>query len=124
MSPAVQVLTVVIAIGALVLVLALVRTRRLKERYAVTWIVVAVGMVILAVARPLLDRLSDALGIESGTTTVFLVAILVILGIQLQLSMSLSRLDERMRDLVEHVGLESGVRAPGLEASDEGQDET
>jgi hypothetical protein len=105
MSVAAQVLTIVIALAALFLVLFLVRRRKLKERFAVTWLVVGVGMVVLALARPLLDRLSTALGIQSGTTTVFLIAVLVILGIQLQLSVSVSRLEERLRDLAEFVAL-------------------
>jgi hypothetical protein len=105
MSPAVSVLTIVISISAVVLVLVLVRRQRLKERFAVTWLVVTSGMVLLAVFRPLLDRLSDELGIQSGTTTVFLLAVLVILGVQLQLSVAVSRLEERLRDLAEAVAL-------------------
>ncbi len=105
MSPAVSALTILISIAAVVLVLVLVRRQRLKERFAVTWLVVTSGMVLLAVFRPLLDRLSDELGIQSGTTTVFLLAVLVILGVQLQLSVAVSRLEERVRDLAEAVAL-------------------
>ena len=105
MSVAAQVLTIIIALGGFFLVLFLVRRRKLKERFAVTWLIVGVGMVVLALARPLLDRLSTALGIQSGTTTLFLIAVLVILGIQLQLSVSVSRLEERLRDLAEFVAL-------------------
>ena len=108
MSPAVAALTIAIAVAALVIVLVLVRRQRLKERYAAIWLLVASGMVVLAVFRPLLDRLSDALGIQSGTTTVFLLAVLVILAVQLQLSMSLSTLEEKVRDLAEAVALSTG----------------
>lgn len=105
MSAIAQVLTIVIALSGFVLVLVLVRRRMLKERFAVTWLVVGVGMIVLALARPLLDRLSESLGIQSGTTTVFLIAVLVILGIQLQLSVSVSRIEERIRDLAEAFAL-------------------
>ena len=131
MSVAAQVLTIVIALGGFFLVLFLVRRRKLKERFAVTWLSVGVGMGVLALARPLLDRLSTALGIQSGTTTVFLIAVLVILGIQLQLSVSVSRIEERLRDLAEFVALgetrrpetgSSGVEAaPPVEEGDEGE---
>jgi hypothetical protein len=125
MSPAVAALTIAIAFGALVLVIVLVRRGKLKERFAITWIVIAVGMVLLAVFRPLLDRLSDALGIQSGTTTVFLIAVLVILGVQLQLSVSVSRLEEKLRDLAEAVALGSAGRpAAPVEDADEGKDHT
>jgi hypothetical protein len=126
MSLIAQILTIVIALGGFALVLVLVRRRQLKERFAVTWLVVGVGMIVLALARPLLDRLSEWLGIQSGTTTVFLIAVLVILGIQLQLSVAVSRIEERMRDLAEAFALAdplSGVE-PGssVEDSDERQD--
>jgi len=128
MSLIAQILTIVIALSGFALVLVLVRRRQLKERFAVTWLVVGVGMIVLALARPLLDRLSEWLGIRSGTTTVFLIAVLVILGIQLQLSVAVSRIEERMRDLAEAFALAdplSGVE-PGspVEESDERQDRT
>jgi len=119
MSLIAQILTIVIALSGFALVLVLVRRRQLKERFAVTWLVVGVGMIVLALARPLLDRLSEWLGIQSGTTTVFLIAVLVILGIQLQLSVAVSRIEERMRDLAEAFALADPLS--GVE-SDERQD--
>jgi hypothetical protein len=105
MSALAQILVVVIALGAVILVVALVRARRLRERYAVIWLLVAFGMTALVMARPLLDRLSVALGIQSGTTTLFLIATLGILGILLQLSVSLSALEDKVRDVAEAVAL-------------------
>ena len=128
MSTAAQVLVVIIALGAFASVLLLVRRRRLKERYALIWLLVGVGMVILVLARPLLDSLSEALGIESGTTTLFLLAILVILGILLQMSMSLSDLEDKLRDLAEALALHTAVSPgeegrPPVEAPDEGENQ-
>ncbi|MGH8952135.1 MAG: DUF2304 domain-containing protein [Acidimicrobiia bacterium] len=109
MSLLAQILVLVIALGALILVVALVRARRLRERYAVIWLLVAVGMTALVIARPLLDRLSVALGIQSGTTTLFLIATLAILGILLQLSVSLSALEDKVQDIAEAVALSDPV---------------
>lgn len=118
MSGLAQALTIVIAVGAVALVVALVRSRRLKERYALIWLLVAFGMLALALARPLLDSVSRALGIQSGTTTLFLIATLVILGILLQLSMSLSALEEKVRDIAEAVAL--GESPETVEESNDG----
>lgn len=118
MSVLAQVLVVVIALGAVVLVVALVRARRLRERYAVIWLLVAFGMTALVVARPLLDRLSLALGIQSGTTTLFLIATLAILGVLLQLSVSLSTLEDQVRDIAEAVAL--AEPAQPVEGAEEG----
>ncbi len=125
MSPAVAALTIAIAVAAFAVVLVFVRRGLLKERFAIIWLAVACGMVLLALFRPLLDRISDGLGIQSGTTTVFLLAVLVILGVQLQLSVTVSRLEEKQRDLAESIALLSASRTP-IESSDqpnEGQDE-
>ncbi len=118
MSLLVQILVVVIALGAVIVVIALVRARRLRERYAVIWLLVAFGMTALVIARPLLDRLSLALGIQSGTTTLFLLAILGILGVLLQLSVSLSALEEKIRDVAEAVALANPARP--IEESEDG----
>ena len=128
MSTAAQVLVVVIALAAFATVLVLVRRRRLKERYALIWLLVGAGMVVLVLARPVLDSLSEALGIESGTTTLFLLAILVILGILLQMSISLSELEDKLRDLAEALALHTaasprGEGIPPVEEPDEGEHE-
>jgi hypothetical protein len=120
MSGLAQALTILIAVGAVVLVVALVRSRRLKERYALIWLVVALGMLLLALARPLLDSLSRSLGIQSGTTTLFLIATLVILGILLQLSISLSAMEEKVRDIAEAIALDDSA----LDESPEPVEET
>ena len=105
MSTAAQILTILIGIGGFILVLVLVRKGYLKERFAAIWLLIGIGMILLALFRPLLDSLSEALGIQSGTTTLFMIAILVILGVLLQLSIAMSRAEDKIRDLAEAVAL-------------------
>ncbi len=101
MSTAAQILVLSIAGIAVIFIVWLVRRGSLKERFALLWTAIGVGMVALALLRPVLDRLSENLGIESGTTTLFLIAILFLLGLLLHLSVVVSRLEEKMRDLAE-----------------------
>lgn len=114
-------ITAAIAVAALVLVFLLVRNHKLKERYAAIWIALAVGMVGLVIARPLLDRISDALGIQSGVSTLFLISTLVILGVLLQLSVSLTGLQEKVRDLAEMLALDKTDSSP-LDEAEQGDD--
>jgi len=86
-------------------ILLLVRRGSLKERFAVLWIGIGAGVVVLALVRPWLDALSEFLGIRSGTTTLFLVANLALLGLLLHVSVIISRLQEKVRDLAEAVAL-------------------
>jgi hypothetical protein len=111
MSTAAQILTILIGVGAFVLVLLLVRKGYLKERFAAIWLFIGVGMILLALFRPILDKLSETLGIQSGTTTLFVIAILVILGVLLQLSIAVSRGEDKMRDLAEAIALLSASRS-------------
>lgn len=119
MSPLAVGLTATIALSALVLVTVLVRRHRLRERYAFIWATLAVGMVVLVIARPLLDRISEALGIRSGVTTLFLLAILVILGVLLQLSISLTTLERNLQDLTEAFSLHTLDSAKPVEEPDQ-----
>jgi hypothetical protein len=123
MSTAAQILSILIGVGAFVLVLLLVRKGYLKERFAAIWLFIGVGMILLALFRPILDKLSETLGIQSGTTTLFVIAILVILGVLLQLSIAVSRGEDKMRDLAEAIALLSASRSdepgPAVEPGDD-----
>lgn len=123
MSTTAQILTILIAVGGFLLILWLVRSGRLKERFAAIWLFVGIGMILLALLRPLVDRLSTAIGIQSGITTVFVIAVLVILGVLLQLSMAMSKAEDQIRDLAEAVALLSdtgaGEASPPVEPGDD-----
>jgi hypothetical protein len=125
MSTAAQLLVLVVAAGGLGVVVYLVRRGSLKERFAVLWLAVGTALIVIALARPLLDALSDQLGIE-GTTTLFLGGILFLLALVLHLSVIVSRLEGQVRDiaeahaLLEHQLATSGEVAPPVGPSDEG----
>jgi len=110
MSAAAQLLLFVVALGTLGVVITLVRRGSLKERFAVLWLALGAGLVVVALVRPLLDAISDKLEIE-GTSTVFLAALLVLLGLVLHLSVIVSRLEGQVRDITEaHALIEHELR--------------
>ena len=119
MSTGAQLLVLAVAVVAFLVIVWLVRRGSLKERFALLWLAIG-GMLFLLVAiRPLLDRLSRELGIESGTTTLFLAAILFLLGLILHLSVIISSLEEKVRDLAEAVALATADREEGSGSSAE-----
>ncbi len=89
----------------LAVVIEVVRRRRLSESYALLWIGVAVVGSLLALARPLVDRLSNAIGIVYGTSLVFALAILFLLIVCINLSMHVSRLEQRVETLAQELAL-------------------
>jgi hypothetical protein len=105
MSARAQVVVVLVALVALAGILWLVRRGSLKERFALIWLGIGAGLVAVVVLRPAVDRVSEWLGIESGTSLVFVAAILFLLALVLHLSILVSAQEEKTRDLAEALAL-------------------
>ena len=104
-------LELVVLIAALLLMaftVEVLRRRRLSESYALLWLGVGLGALILGLARPLVDRVSEALGIAYGTSLVFGVALLFLLAVCINLSIHVSKLESRVEALAEEVALLRG----------------
>lgn len=85
-----------------VVVIALLR-KRLRERHAVWWFVGAVIALVLSLFPGLLEGLSHALGVKVPLNLAFVLAFAVIFFVSLQHSAELTKLEERVRTLAEHV---------------------
>ena len=101
--------TVVLGIlGSAVVLVALfemLRRHRLREKYAVLWFFVAVGVLTIAIFPGLLTGLSELLGVALPVNLLFFLASLFLLVLTLQHSYELGRLEEKTRVLAEEVGL-------------------
>lgn len=111
-----DVFVVTVAVVLAAIVLELVRRRQLREKYALLWLAVGVGGVVVGVGRGAIDRLAGAVGVEYGASVAFLGAILFLLLVCIHLSWEVSRLEERTRVLAEEVAL---LRADQEAAGDE-----
>ena len=83
----------------------MMRRHRLREKYALIWALVALGIITVAAFPSLLSRSSAALGLEVPTNLLFFVASMVIMILTLQHSSELGRLEERTRTLAEEIAL-------------------
>lgn len=94
-----------LALFILVLVLVQVRNQKMKEKYSALWLIVS-GIILLLVIFPsLLEVLAGAIGIESPVNLLFLLAIIMLIGVSLHLTLALSRMGEDMRTLAEEVAI-------------------
>ena len=100
-----QVFFIVIALVIILFVISLLRSRRLREKYAALWILVGTTVLILALAPTLLQMLAHLLGFQVPSNFLFLLAILLLLGVSLHLSLEISRLEDETRVLAEHVAI-------------------
>lgn len=83
----------------------LLRRRQLREKYAVLWLFIAVGISVLAVVPGLLDIVGRGLGVADPPNLLFSVAALLLLLVSVHLSWEVSRLEDETRALAEEVAL-------------------
>lgn len=122
MHPRVQIASVTFALLVLAGVFELVRSRRLRERYALLWMGAAVVLLVLAVWTQLLYTISRAVGIATPSNALFLTAFGFVLLLLLHFSVSVSRLTDQTRVLAQRLALlEQRLRAH--EQPEEGADE-
>ena len=94
--------------GALITLIALfemLRRHRLREKYALIWFVIAVGVLVVALFPVLLQRATTLLGLQVPANLLFFIASLVLLILTLQHSYELGRVEERTRTLAEEIAL-------------------
>ena len=100
-----EVIALIASGSLLILVFELVRTRRLKEKYSLLWLVTAVVLLVMSVSKGLMDRLGAMMGIYYSPSAFFLLAFLFLVLITLQYSVVLSRLADRNKSLAQEVAL-------------------
>lgn len=93
--------------GALILlgIVEMLRRRRLREKYAVLWLITCIPIIPLAVFPSALDHLSTAVGVRNGVSLVLFLAIVFLLALSMHLSWEVSTLEEETRTLAEEIAL-------------------
>jgi hypothetical protein len=99
---------VIVVVGALIaisLILRQVRRRRLRGKYALMWMLVGVGLVLLAVIPGALDRLGSVAGVAYPPALLLVMGLGFFAFLSLHFSVELTRLEERTRVLAEETAL-------------------
>lgn len=96
---------IALAVLILVIVLWMLLTRKLREKYAVLWLVIAVSVLIVGLFPGLLGGLTALLGVQVPSNLLFATAILLLLGVALHHSWELSQVEEETRRLAEEAAI-------------------
>lgn len=112
--------SVVVAVAALLLVVELLRRRRLREKYAVIWVVIAIGTLVVVVFPSVLQQLSGLVGIQTPSNLLFFASLLILFAVSLQLSREVGLLEEQSRTLAEEIG-SLRMRVESLEGEGQGE---
>jgi hypothetical protein len=95
-------------IGSLItltLLFELLRRRRLREKYAVFWVLVSLATLVIAVFPATLSAAADLVGVAVPANLLFFVASMLLLGVSIHQSYEMGRLEDRTRTLAEEIGL-------------------
>ena len=96
---------IVLGVAVLLFVINLVRTKKLKEEFALLWLLTGVVLVLTPLLIDYLDMVAYALGIEYPPALIFVLAIISLLLILFQFSMRLSRFSDQVKVLTQELAL-------------------
>ncbi len=96
-----------IALAAIIiaLVLWMLVTRRLREKYAALWLIIGLSVLVLGAFPQLLLGLTSALGVQVPANLLFSIAIVLLLGVALHLSWELSQAEDEIRRVAEEAAI-------------------
>ena len=95
----------VASILLLVIVFELIRSRRLRERYALLWLLTALVMLVLSLWRSGLQTIADVVGIAYAPSALFVLGSLFILVVLLHYSTVISKLADQNMILAQRLAL-------------------
>lgn len=108
--PDLQIFSIIVSSLLLLVILNLVRSERLKEGYAIVWLLVAAFMVVFSLFAGLLDRFARIVGISYAPAALFLILVGGLFMLSFHFSLLLCRYDTRIRHLAqEHAMLKEVV---------------
>jgi len=105
MSSSTHILIAVLALVAFFLIVRLVRLKVLKAKYSILWLTVGSGLAIVSAVPQILDWAAERLDIWYQPTLFLLLGIGFLLLLCMHFSYELSRMENRIRTLVEEIAL-------------------
>ncbi|MDP1793493.1 MAG: DUF2304 domain-containing protein [Acidimicrobiales bacterium] len=97
--------SLVVAAAVVFWMIQLLRSHQLKEKYAVLWLGVGLGTLILGAFPVLLNEFADRVGVKDPPNLLLFAAAVLLLLVCVHLSWESSRLEEETRTLAEEVAL-------------------
>lgn len=95
----------IVALVVVAAIFMILRSGRMREKYAALWLIVSITIVIITIWPGLLSIISLWLGVTLPSNLLFFLSILMLLGVCLHLSLEVSKLEEETRTLSEEIAL-------------------
>jgi hypothetical protein len=101
-----RILAAVLAVAFMLLVLELIRSDRLQERFSVIWFIAGLAMLAGAAFPGLLTLVAEAMGVRDTNVALFSLVLLLLLGLALNFSVTMSRQAAQITRLAQERALE------------------
>lgn len=98
-------LALAVCVVAVFFLVAMLRTRRLKEKYAAAWLVLALAVCVVGAFPAVVESIARLVGVATPSNLLFAAALAVLLGVCIQMSVELTTLEEETRTLAEEVAM-------------------
>ncbi|MBC7237204.1 MAG: DUF2304 domain-containing protein [Chloroflexi bacterium] len=96
---------VLLGLGVLIFVINLVRTKRLKEEYALLWLLMAGALVVAPLLIDVIDAVSFAIGIDYPPALIIVIALICFALLFFQMSVTISRFSNQIKILAQDLAL-------------------
>lgn len=110
MTMTLRVALILVSVGTLFLMMRRIRQSRLQIESAVFWIVLALVLVVFSLFPAAADFAAHCLGIYSTANFLFLFAIFVLIVKVFYMTIHISQLEMKIKELVQHIALEEKKR--------------
>ena len=105
MSVKIQILIAVLIICALIVIIDMIRKKRLELSYALSWLLVGIGVLILDVFPQLIKTISEKIGIVSPVNMLFFFGFCFSLVIIFVLTIAVSKLSIKIKQLAQQIAI-------------------
>lgn len=105
MNIRIQVIIAVLIVIVLCVIINMIRKKSLELRYALAWLFVGSGVLILDLFPGLMSWLAKLLGIASPINMLFFLGFCFSLGIVFVLTLAVSRMSNRIKELAQELAL-------------------
>lgn len=119
MSVALRVLLIVMSVGSLVYIVRKIRYSKMQIEYALFWIVLALVFIVMAVFPQVVYVVCDLMKVMSPVNLVYLFIIAILLLKVFMMTIELSALENKVRELVQQIGIHEKEQRDEKEERDE-----
>ena len=105
MSVKIQIIIAVLIICALIVIIDRIRKKRLELSYALSWLLVGIGVLILDVFPQLIKTISEKIGIVSPVNMLFFFGFCFSLVIIFVLTIAVSKLSIKIKQLAQQIAI-------------------